>query len=187
MTVRPPYASHTLLVNLGPQSASLESCFLLLDRQARPMPVCAASRPWISWGLPLWVQDPTGRDSAAQSVKSALMFPVLLFGVDHWGSATSRQLHVWGATPRVARSLEHTQSVTQSSVRFSSCGFTPRAFGTPPGEWSIDPGPPPDTLVPLQTNSYDCGVFVCLYAAFIDILHPLSFSQHDINNVRNMI
>jgi hypothetical protein len=56
-----------------------------------------------------------------------------------------------------------------------------------PEKWNVDPGPPPDTRIPLQTNSYDCGVFVCLYAAFIDILHPLSFSQHDINNVRNMI
>ena len=61
MTVRPPFASHTLLVNLGPQSASLVSCFLLLDRQARPVPVCAVSRTRISWQLPLWGQDPTGR------------------------------------------------------------------------------------------------------------------------------
>jgi Ulp1 family protease len=43
--------------------------------------------------------------------------------------------------------------------------------------------PPLDTRIPLQTNSYDCGVFVCLYAAFIDIQHPLSFSQRDIDNV----
>jgi hypothetical protein len=50
-TVRPPYALHTLLVNLGPRSASLVSCFLLLDRQARPVPVCAASRLRISWQL----------------------------------------------------------------------------------------------------------------------------------------
>ena len=62
VTVRPPYALHTLLVNLGPQSASLISCFLLLDRQARAVPVCAASRPRISWQLPLWGQDPTWRE-----------------------------------------------------------------------------------------------------------------------------
>jgi hypothetical protein len=49
---------------------------------------------------------------------------------------------------------------------------------------SIDSGPPLDTRISLQTNNYDCGVFVCLYAAFIDIQHPISFSQHDINNVR---
>jgi hypothetical protein len=55
-----PHALHTLLVNLGLQSASLVSCFLLLDRQAPPVPVCAASRPRISWQLPLWGQDPAG-------------------------------------------------------------------------------------------------------------------------------
>ena len=50
----------------------------------------------------------------------------------------------------------------------------------------MDPlfGTPPDTQVPLQTNDYDCGIFVCLYAAFLDILLPLSFSQHDTWNVR---
>ena len=37
VTVRPPYALHTLLVNLGPQSASLVSCFLLLDERERRM------------------------------------------------------------------------------------------------------------------------------------------------------
>jgi hypothetical protein len=51
-------------------------------------------------------------------------------------------------------------------------------------KWTIHSGPPPDTQIPLQTNTYDCGIFVCLYAAFIDIQHPLSFSQHDIQNVR---
>ena len=44
VTVRPPYALHTLLVNLGPQLSRLLSCFLLLDRQARPVPGCAAQR-----------------------------------------------------------------------------------------------------------------------------------------------
>ena len=34
VTVRPPYASHTLQVDFGPRSASLVSCFLLLGRQA---------------------------------------------------------------------------------------------------------------------------------------------------------
>jgi Ulp1 family protease len=45
---------------------------------------------------------------------------------------------------------------------------------------SLDP--PPDTLIPLQTNTYDCGVFVCLCADFIDIQNPFSFSQIDIDN-----
>jgi hypothetical protein len=58
MTVRPPYALHTLLVNFGPQLASLVTCFLLLDRQARPVHVCAASRPRISWQLRLWGSIP---------------------------------------------------------------------------------------------------------------------------------
>ena len=46
-------------------------------------------------------------------------------------------------------------------------------------------GPPPGTQVPLQSNDYDCGIFICLYAAFLDIRRlPLSFSQHDTRNVR---
>jgi hypothetical protein len=38
--------------------------------------------------------------------------------------------------------------------------------------------------VPLQSNDYDCGIFICLYAAFLDLGLPLSFSQHDTRNVR---
>jgi hypothetical protein len=38
--------------------------------------------------------------------------------------------------------------------------------------------------VPLQSNYYDCGIFICLYAAFLDIRLPLSFSQHDTRNAR---
>ncbi len=34
------------------------------------------------------------------------------------------------------------------------------------------------------TKDHDCGIFVCLYAAFLDIRLPLSFSQHDTRNVR---
>ena len=37
---------------------------------------------------------------------------------------------------------------------------------------------------PLQSNDYDCGIFICLFAAFLDIRLPLSFSQHDTRNVR---
>ena len=44
--------------------------------------------------------------------------------------------------------------------------------------------PPPGIQVPLQSNDFDCGIFVCLYAAFLDIRLPLSFSQHDTRNVR---
>ena len=36
----------------------------------------------------------------------------------------------------------------------------------------------------LQSNDFDCGIFICLYAAFLDIRLPLSFSQHDTPNVR---
>ena len=100
VTVRPPHALHTLLVNLGPQSASLVYCFLLLDRQARLVPVCAASWPRISWQLLLWGQDPTGRGSAAQSVKTAAhVHPTFIRG-GLLGLGLG-QRHVWGATPRV--------------------------------------------------------------------------------------
>jgi Ulp1 family protease len=53
-----------------------------------------------------------------------------------------------------------------------------------PAEWSLHSGPPPGTQVPLQSNDYDCGIFICLYAAFLDSRLPLSFSQHDTRNVR---
>jgi len=38
--------------------------------------------------------------------------------------------------------------------------------------------------VPLQSNDFDCGIFICLYAAYLDLRLPLSFSQHDTRNVR---
>jgi len=53
-----------------------------------------------------------------------------------------------------------------------------------PAEWSCHSGPPPGMQVPLQSNDYDCGIFICLYAAFLDSRLPLSFSQHDTRNVR---
>jgi hypothetical protein len=53
-----------------------------------------------------------------------------------------------------------------------------------PAEWSLHSGPPPGMQVPLQSNDYDCGIFICLYAAFLDIRLSLSFSQHDTRNVR---
>jgi hypothetical protein len=53
-----------------------------------------------------------------------------------------------------------------------------------PAEWNLHSGPPPGTQVPLQSNDYDCGIFICLYAAFLDMRLPLSFSQHDTRNVR---
>jgi Ulp1 family protease len=53
-----------------------------------------------------------------------------------------------------------------------------------PAEWSLHSGPPPGMQVPLQSNDYDCGIFICLYAAFLNIRLPLSFSQHDTRNVR---
>jgi len=51
-------------------------------------------------------------------------------------------------------------------------------------EWSLHAGPPPGMQVPLQSNEYDCGIFTCLYAAFLDIGLPLSFSQLDTPDVR---
>jgi hypothetical protein len=53
-----------------------------------------------------------------------------------------------------------------------------------PAEWSLHTGPPPGMQVPLQSNGYDCGIFICLYAAFLDMRLPLCFSQHDTRNVR---
>jgi len=126
LIVRPPHAWHTLLVNLGPQSASLVSCFLLLDRQARPVPVCAASRSWISWQLPLWGQDPKGRGSAAQSVTTAAYVPFAfirggLLGLGYLSAASCLG--------------------EQSSARFSSCGFYPTSQRKP--TWcSWSPGMP---------------------------------------------
>jgi len=53
-----------------------------------------------------------------------------------------------------------------------------------PAEWSIHSGPPPNMQVPLQSNDFDCGIFICLYAAYLDLRLPLSFSQHHTRNVR---
>jgi hypothetical protein len=53
-----------------------------------------------------------------------------------------------------------------------------------PAEWSLHSGLPPGTQAPRQSNDYDCGIFICLYAAFLDMRLPLSFSQHDTRNVR---
>ena len=50
--------------------------------------------------------------------------------------------------------------------------------------WSVDSGPPPRTSMPTQENSYDCGVFECLYVAHITIQKPFTFTQTDINDVR---
>ncbi len=50
--------------------------------------------------------------------------------------------------------------------------------------WRVDLGGPPTTFVPRQDNSYDRGVFVVLYAAYIDIQKPFTFTQADIDNVR---
>ena len=38
-----------------------------------------------------------------------------------------------------------------------------------PVEWSLHSGPPTGMQVPLQSNDFDCGIFICLYAAFLDI------------------
>jgi len=51
-------------------------------------------------------------------------------------------------------------------------------------EWSIHSGPPPNMQVPLQSNDFDYCIFICLYAAYLDLRLPLSFSQHDTRNVR---
>jgi hypothetical protein len=53
-----------------------------------------------------------------------------------------------------------------------------------PAEWSIHSVPPPNIQAPLQSNDCDCGIFICLYAAYLDLRLSLSFSQHDTQNVR---
>ena len=53
-----------------------------------------------------------------------------------------------------------------------------------PAEWSLHSGPPPNIQAPIQSNDCDCGIFICLYAAYLDLRLPLSFSQHDTQNVR---
>jgi hypothetical protein len=119
VTARPPYALHTLLVNLGPQSASLVSCFLLLDRQARPVPVCATSRPRISWQLPLWGQDPTGTGSARAKCKNRRSCSPYF----HSGRSTGARLPLGtvmsGARPLgVACSLEQSRAVPIQKLWF---------------------------------------------------------------------
>ena len=46
-----------------------------------------------------------------------------------------------------------------------------------PAEWSLHSGPPPGTQVPLQSNDYDFGIFICLYTVFLDIRLPLSLEK----------
>jgi hypothetical protein len=38
--------------------------------------------------------------------------------------------------------------------------------------------------VPLQSNDFDCCIFIYLYVAYLDLHLPLSFSQHHTRNVR---
>jgi len=41
-----------------------------------------------------------------------------------------------------------------------------------------------DTNIPLQTNSYDCGAFVCAYAHCLAASSVFSFTQEDISFIR---
>ena len=47
------------------------------------------------------------------------------------------------------------------------------------GEWKIVTF---SSDTPRQSNAYDCGVFVCLFADLLSIDIPLSFSQAHIND-----
>ena len=40
---------------------------------------------------------------------------------------------------------------------------------------------------PSQTNSYDCGVFVCMYIHFIADNRELNFNQDDVSSYRKFI
>jgi len=44
-----------------------------------------------------------------------------------------------------------------------------------------------ETVVPRQNNGYDCGVFTCMFAAFLSINLPLSFVQTHIDHCRHHI
>jgi sentrin-specific protease 1 len=50
------------------------------------------------------------------------------------------------------------------------------------GEWKIKLNS--RRSVPQQKNGYDCGVFMCLYAAYSSIDSPFNFTQSDILSVR---
>eukprot|EP00555_Chaetoceros_dichaeta_P009317 CAMPEP_0198262008 /NCGR_PEP_ID=MMETSP1447-20131203/10583_1 /TAXON_ID=420782 /ORGANISM="Chaetoceros dichaeta, Strain CCMP1751" /LENGTH=95 /DNA_ID=CAMNT_0043950077 /DNA_START=380 /DNA_END=667 /DNA_ORIENTATION=- len=40
---------------------------------------------------------------------------------------------------------------------------------------------------PVQENGFDCGVFTCMFADFLSINKPLSFSQEHISHCRKRI
>jgi sentrin-specific protease 1 len=40
---------------------------------------------------------------------------------------------------------------------------------------------------PKQQNGFDCGVFICMYADFLSMGYPLSFTQEDITKCRERI
>lgn len=44
-----------------------------------------------------------------------------------------------------------------------------------------------DSNIPMQTNSFDCGVFVCMYARKLAEEVPFGFSQRDIPAIRKHI
>jgi sentrin-specific protease 1 len=41
--------------------------------------------------------------------------------------------------------------------------------------------------IPRQSNGYDCGVFVCMYASYLMQKHDFDFNQHDMENFRKWI
>lgn len=41
--------------------------------------------------------------------------------------------------------------------------------------------------VPQQKNTYDCGVFTCMFADFLSLDYPLLFTQEHIDRVRQRI
>jgi Ulp1 family protease len=41
-----------------------------------------------------------------------------------------------------------------------------------------------ESSVPIQENSYDCGAFVCLFAACMAINYPMTFTQLDAPKMR---
>ena len=44
-----------------------------------------------------------------------------------------------------------------------------------------------EKTIPYQTNSYDCGVFICKYAEYISTDKPFDFTQKDMIHFRKKI
>jgi len=51
-------------------------------------------------------------------------------------------------------------------------------------DWTLKQYTVRDRKVPQQRNSFDCGIFVCMYADFLLVDLPFRFSQDDMDFFR---